>query len=345
MSVQATGFTDSSPQIREATIRAMLVFGPKVRPKTLQVGILRAFAKTQLDPEPVIRANTTVCIGKLAQYIQSDTRNRVLIAAFSRALKDSFVQSKLAGVLGFSTCKEYFTPTEMAKQILPELAPLLVDPSKKIRDEATKMVKIMLDQVVEFGKTIPEPEQPAPQPPKSTTSPSLPSSPSTPTLCSTPSSSPQLSSVHLPPGTSSEMSAIGGCGNTTSASAGGLKLVSTARSPLSELDGWDDAEAAVSSGEEDGLDGWDIGDQLDDTETKGESFLHEKAQQHQTTHPTPNQSKPKALSGASALPKQAQGLKLSAQKADAKTTVRAKKAIQKTGSGGWDDDWEDFLNN
>lgn len=325
----------------------MLVFGPKVRPKVLQVGILRAFAKTQLDPEPVIRANTTVCIGKLAQYMQSDSRNRVLIAAFTRALKDSFAQSKLAGILGFEVCREYFTPMEMAMQILPVLVPLLVDSSKKIREEATKMVKGMLEQTVEFAKTIPEPEQPASAPQKPDASPSLPASTSTPTLGVSPSPSPRLSDGNPSLGTSTMTSSAGGLSNTVTSSAGGLKL-SSSRSQLSELDGWDDAEAAVSSGgeeEEDAFDGWDVGDQLDAAASKTVLSSQQKRQADSVPLASPKQSAAKVSTAVPAPAKQKQALKLTTPKIDAKPVSRAKKTIQKTGTSGWDDDWEGFLNN
>ena len=50
--------------------------------------VMRHFAKLQVDEEPAIRTNTTICLGKIAQHIDASTRQNVLIAAFARSLKD-----------------------------------------------------------------------------------------------------------------------------------------------------------------------------------------------------------------------------------------------------------------
>lgn len=44
-----------------------------------------------------IRTNTTVCLGKIAQYLDPKNRSKILSSAFSRALKDPFQPSRMAG--------------------------------------------------------------------------------------------------------------------------------------------------------------------------------------------------------------------------------------------------------
>lgn len=44
-----------------------------------------------------IRTNTTVCLGKIAQYLDPKNRCKILSSAFGRALKDPFAPSRIAG--------------------------------------------------------------------------------------------------------------------------------------------------------------------------------------------------------------------------------------------------------
>ena len=52
-----------------------------------------------MDEEAAIRTNTTICLGKIATHIDAGTREKVLIAAFVRALKDPFPPARNAALL------------------------------------------------------------------------------------------------------------------------------------------------------------------------------------------------------------------------------------------------------
>ncbi len=52
----------------------------------------------KVDEEPAIRANTTILLGNLAGYLSESACKRVLLNAFTRALKDSFPPARVAGV-------------------------------------------------------------------------------------------------------------------------------------------------------------------------------------------------------------------------------------------------------
>ena len=94
--------------------------------------LLRHFARSQMDEVPGIRTNTTICLGRLADHLDASVRlpcarvcamsdgligriadtetpqcvlalflqakKRVLIPAFTRALKDPFPYARLAGL-------------------------------------------------------------------------------------------------------------------------------------------------------------------------------------------------------------------------------------------------------
>lgn len=44
-----------------------------------------------------IRTNTTVCMGKIAQHLHPQIRQKVLISAFIRAMRDPFPPARSAG--------------------------------------------------------------------------------------------------------------------------------------------------------------------------------------------------------------------------------------------------------
>uniref|UniRef100_A0A667ZMK9 N-terminal kinase-like protein n=1 Tax=Myripristis murdjan TaxID=586833 RepID=A0A667ZMK9_9TELE len=142
------GFTDTNPAIREQTVKSMLLLAPKLNETNLNQELMRHFARLQArDEQGPIRCNTTVCLGKIAPYLNAGTRQRVLISAFSRATKDPFPASRSAGVLGFAATHNYYSVTESAARILPTLCTLTVDPDKTVRDQAFKAIKSFLSKL------------------------------------------------------------------------------------------------------------------------------------------------------------------------------------------------------
>lgn len=147
----------------------MLLLAPKLNETNLNQELMRHFARLQArDDQGPIRCNTTVCLGKIAPYLNagvtatkthnsslvqtycflsmtiffpmlfSQMRQRVLISAFSRATKDPFPASRAAGVLGFAATHQYYSVVESASRILPTLCTLTVDPDKNVRDQVKK---------------------------------------------------------------------------------------------------------------------------------------------------------------------------------------------------------------
>ena len=58
-----------------------------------------------MDPEPAIRTNTTICLGRIAGKLNDKTRPKVLFPAFSRALRDPFPHARLAGLRSITACE------------------------------------------------------------------------------------------------------------------------------------------------------------------------------------------------------------------------------------------------
>uniref|UniRef100_A0A8C4L483 N-terminal kinase-like protein n=1 Tax=Equus asinus asinus TaxID=83772 RepID=A0A8C4L483_EQUAS len=130
------------------TLQSMLLLAPKLNEANLNVELMKHFARLQAkDDQGPIRCNTTVCLGKIGSYLSASTRHRVLTSAFSRATKDPFAPSRVAGVLGFAATHNLYSMNDCAHKILPVLCGLTVDPEKSVRDQAFKAIRSFLSKL------------------------------------------------------------------------------------------------------------------------------------------------------------------------------------------------------
>ncbi|GFR47514.1 hypothetical protein Agub_g9146 [Astrephomene gubernaculifera] len=145
-----TGFTDTHAYIRELTLKSMLSLAPKMTNKTLVTSVLKHLSKLQVDEEPSIRANTTVLLGNLASYLGDATCRRVLLNAFSRALKDGFPPARIAGLRALAATKQYYSSEDVAMRLLPVACPLAMDAIPEVRQGALLVldtfVKVLKDE-------------------------------------------------------------------------------------------------------------------------------------------------------------------------------------------------------
>ena len=66
----------------------------------------------------------------MARFLAEATAKRVLLNAFTRALRDQFPPARMAGLMALVATTEYYEPGESAGRVIPAVAPLLVDPEK-----------------------------------------------------------------------------------------------------------------------------------------------------------------------------------------------------------------------
>ncbi|KAG8078314.1 hypothetical protein GUJ93_ZPchr0007g3059 [Zizania palustris] len=145
----ATGFSDTSAFLRELTLKSMLVLAPKLSQRTISGSLLKYLSKLQVDEEPAIRANTTILLGNIANYMNDGTRKRVLINAFTvRALRDTFSPARAAGIMALSVTSSYYEMTEIATRILPNIVVLTFDPDSDVRTKAFQAT----DQFLQIAK-------------------------------------------------------------------------------------------------------------------------------------------------------------------------------------------------
>lgn len=151
-----TGFTDTAPMVREQTVKSVLVVIGKLSDRTINGELLRYLAKTANDEQPGIRTNTTICLGKIAKSLGTGSRSKVLIAAFTRSMRDPFVHARSAALMALTATIDSFTEDDCATKILPCICACLLDKEKIVRDQASRTMDIYLQRVRKHASTMTE---------------------------------------------------------------------------------------------------------------------------------------------------------------------------------------------
>ncbi|KAJ3517647.1 hypothetical protein NLJ89_g377 [Agrocybe chaxingu] len=150
------GFSDTVALIREATVKSVILFAPKLTDRLLNNELLRLLAKAQMDSEASIRTNTCILLGRLGPSLGYNTKRKVLVPAFARALKDSFVHARVAGLMAFMATIDCFEVPELATKVIPSMAFTLVDEEKLVRDQAFKALELFTKRLEEHVAHMPE---------------------------------------------------------------------------------------------------------------------------------------------------------------------------------------------
>ncbi|KAJ5827523.1 Armadillo-like helical [Penicillium robsamsonii] len=159
-----SGFTDVAPVVREQTVKSVLTIINKLSDRIVNGELLKFLARTANDEQPGIRTNTTICLGRIAKNLSQSTRSKVLIAAFTRALRDPFVHARVAGFLALAATIDVFTEEDCAFRILPALCPGLLDKETLIRDQANKTFDAYVHRIRKHASTIPDTVKPVATP-------------------------------------------------------------------------------------------------------------------------------------------------------------------------------------
>ena len=159
---QVSGFTDLAPVVREQTVKAVLTIIGKLSDRTINGELLKYLAKTSNDEQPGIRTNTTICLGKISKNLGVGTRSKVLIAAFTRSLRDPFVHARNAALMALAATNDAFSEEDCASRILPAVCPCLIDKERLIRDQANKTIEAYLARVRKHALTMADTVLPPP---------------------------------------------------------------------------------------------------------------------------------------------------------------------------------------
>jgi SCY1-like protein 1 len=154
-----SGFADSSAALRELTLKSTAALVPHLTHPNLEK-LSRYLVRLQGDPEPSIRTNTVIFFSKLAPHLTETTRQKMLLPAYVRAMKDPFTPCRLAALKSTLQSKEFFDPIGIASRVLPAVTPQLLDSSAEVRREAFMAVEdllFVLRQESERLNKLPEP--------------------------------------------------------------------------------------------------------------------------------------------------------------------------------------------
>ncbi|KTW26730.1 hypothetical protein T552_02735 [Pneumocystis carinii B80] len=145
-----SGFNDTSPLVREETIKAMLFIVPKLSEHNINDELLRYLLKTQRDQQPEIRTNTTICLGKIAEHIKPSNRQKILISAFTGSLRDPFVPARIAALMALGATYNMFDESNCCIKLIPVISPMLIDNEKSIRIQAKKTMDLYFQKVTKL---------------------------------------------------------------------------------------------------------------------------------------------------------------------------------------------------
>jgi SCY1-like protein 1 len=134
----------------------------KLSDRTINGELLKYLAKTSNDEQPGIRTNTTICLGKISKNLGVGTRSKVLIAAFTRSLRDPFVHARNAALMALAVTSDAFNEDDCANRILPALCPCLIDKEKLVRDQANKTLDAYLHRIRKFASSMADTALPPP---------------------------------------------------------------------------------------------------------------------------------------------------------------------------------------
>lgn len=134
----------------------MLVIISKLSDRVVNGELLKYLAKTANDEQPGIRTNTTICLGKIAKNLGVSNRSKVLIAAFTRSLRDPFVHARNASLMALAATSEHFTEEDCAAKVMPAICPSLIDKEKMIRDQALKTLDVYMAKIKKAAASMPD---------------------------------------------------------------------------------------------------------------------------------------------------------------------------------------------
>lgn len=155
-----SGFSDTSAPLRELTLKSAVILVPFLTQPNLEK-LTRYLVRLQSDTEDSIRTNTVIFIGKVAPNLSQMTRSKLILPAFTRSMSDPFVPCRLAGLKAVYTCRTYFEEKKLATEVLPAIAPSLVDGNQQVREEAMRVVEELLGLLRSLGDRMAEEEQKA----------------------------------------------------------------------------------------------------------------------------------------------------------------------------------------
>jgi SCY1-like protein 1 len=137
------GFTDSSGPIREATVKALIHFVPRLKAKTVEGRVVKLLLKLSQDPEASIRTNAVICCGRISGHLPKATAVQTLGQGLQAGLKDPFGPCRSASLHTLLATCALFSMEELANRLLPQVCLRLVDPDNAVSDNAFEVLSAL----------------------------------------------------------------------------------------------------------------------------------------------------------------------------------------------------------
>jgi len=128
------GFTDSCAPIREATVKTLIHFVPRLKAKTVEQRVVKLLVKLLSDPEQSIRTNAVICCGRISSHLPQAAAVLMLGQAFAAGLKDPFSPCRCAALQTLQATVALFGVDEIANRLMPQVCLRLVDPDPSVAD-------------------------------------------------------------------------------------------------------------------------------------------------------------------------------------------------------------------
>lgn len=141
------GFTDSNGPIREATVKALIHFVPRLRVKTVEGRVVKLLVKLLQDPEASIRTNAVICSGRISGHLPKACANQTLVTILGAGLKDPFGPCRSASMNTLLATTSLFTAEELANRMMPAVCQRLVDPDPSVCDTAFSILTSLQQHV------------------------------------------------------------------------------------------------------------------------------------------------------------------------------------------------------
>lgn len=147
------GFTDSNAPIREATVKSMIFFVSRLKPKIVEGRVLKLLIKMMQDPEASIRTNALICVGRVSTQLPNASITPTLMTVIGMGLKDPFSPCRCAALQTLSATSNSFSAEDLAGKLLPGVCHRLIDPDPAVGDMAFttlgKLQEIVRQKVIE----------------------------------------------------------------------------------------------------------------------------------------------------------------------------------------------------
>lgn len=144
------GFTDSNGPIREATVKALIHFIPKLNVKTVEGRVLKLLVKLMQDPEQSIRTNAIICCGRISSHLSKAVASQTLLSMLGMGFRDPFPPCRNACLQTLSATMTLFSAEELAQKLMPGLCHRLIDPDPSVAASAHSVLAQLSQQVQEL---------------------------------------------------------------------------------------------------------------------------------------------------------------------------------------------------